>query len=339
MAPRSTDSFVLRRARGRIGVRRRFATGGLAATLAAATGWATDAAAHPYLVAGPPPETTGPAGTATQDPVTAGTTELEGQGQFGTAAPKPEDMGNTTEFNLSFGSLISTGNARQIAVTGSTNFLIRRGAHQGSAEAAGNYGQSAATVGDDLAPTVGNIQGRARYDYFVSRRWAVFGMATGRHDPFQGLELRLNIDPGAAFYIIPEANERLWVEAGYDFQFDLRSESAVFGRNDDGEILYDASGEPIVVAERTRESHAARLFGGYFNRINEAVAFNTGLEYLQSVQVARRWRLNWITGISTLIAKKFSLAVTFTARVDNDPIPRVRKVDTVTALNLVYRFL
>ncbi len=333
MAQRPTDSSA-RRALRRASLR----LGAVTALFGAVALVSTTAHANPYLVA-PPPETTGPEGTATQDPATAGATELEGQGQFGAAAEKPEDMGDTLEFNLSFGSLISTGNARQIAVTGASTFLIRRGRHQGSAAAAGNYGQAASTVEDDLEPTVSNIQGRVRYDIFLARRWAAFAMATGRHDPFQGLDFRLNIDPGAAFYILPGADERLWAEAGYDFQYDVRTPSATLARDDTGQLLYDASGTPIQVADRTRINHAVRLFAGYFNKLNEAVAFNTGLEFLQSVQVARRWRLNWNTALSTLIAKKLTLAVTFTARIDNDPLPRVRKVDTITALNLVYRFL
>ena len=105
-----------------------------------------------------------------------------------------------------------------------------------------------------------------------------------------------------------------------------------------GNLIYDASGNTIQVADRTRITHAVRLFAGYFNKINDAVTFATGLEYLQSVQVARRWRLNWNVALSTLLAKKLALAVTFTTRIDNDPLPRVRKVDTITALNLVYRF-
>ncbi|MBL4689392.1 MAG: DUF481 domain-containing protein, partial [Nannocystaceae bacterium] len=281
---------------------------------------------------------TGPAGTATQDPATAGSTELGGQGQFGAASEKTEDMGDSLEFNLSFGSLISTGNAQQIAVTGTSTFVMRRGRHQGSAAVAGNYGQAASTVEDDLEPTVSNIQGRVRYDLFLARQWAVFAMATGRHDPFQGLDFRLNLDPGAAFYILPGADERLWVEAGYDFQFDARTPAATLARTDTGALLYDASGETIQLADKTRTNHAVRLFAGYFNKINEAVSFNTGVEFLQSVQVARRWRLNWNTALSTLVAKKLALAATFTVRVDNDPLPRVRKVDTITALNLVYRF-
>jgi putative salt-induced outer membrane protein len=276
-------------------------------------------------------------GRAKVDAATTGQTELDGQGGIGATAPAEKLDDDATEWDLSFGSLISTGNARQVSVTGTTNFRLRRGDHQFSAAAAGNYGQ-AALVNDDLAPTVGNIQGRVRYDYFLHEYVSVFGMLTARHDPFQGLDLRMNVDPGFAFYVIPGVKERLWTEVGYDLQYDLRDPNATLARDDEGELIYDPQGNTIQAADRQRLNHAVRLFAGYINQINDAVGFRTGAEYLQSVQVGRRWRVNWENAFITQLKDRLSLALTFTVRVDNDPLPRVRKVDTITAFNLVYRF-
>jgi len=333
MASRPTDSSALRRA---VATAARFAvTAGVAAAMSLAP---SVAAAHPFVVAAAPPAPTQPEGTVNEDPATSGATELDGQGKFGAASDDPDEMGDALEFDLSFGTLISSGNARQVAVTGASHFRVRRSRHQFSAAAAVNYGQASSSLDVPVEPTVSNVQGRARYDVFLARRWALFTMATGRRDPFQGLDFRLNIDPGVALYVLTGANERLWFEGGYDFQFDLRSPEATLARDDDGNLLYDSSGRTIQAVDSTRINHAARAFGGYFNKINEAVSFSTEVEFLQSVQVARRWRLNWNTALSTLLAKKLALAMTFTTRIDNDPLPRVRKVDTITAVNLVYRF-
>ncbi len=294
-------------------------------------GWATQAHAQPS-------ETEDLGGRASVDAATTGTTELEGQGTFGSAAGEDDALDDdATEWDLSFGSLISTGNARQISVTGATDFRLRRGDHQFSAAAAGNYGQ-AALVNNDLEPTVGNIQGRVRYDYFLHERVSTFLMLTARHDPFQGLDLRMNVDPGFAFYVIPGNEERLWTEVGYDFQYDLRDPNATLARDDEGELVYDAQGNTIQAVDRQRLNHAVRLFAGYVNQLSDAVGFRTGVEYLQSVQEGRRWRINWDNAFTTQLKERLSLALTFTVRVDNDPLPRVRKVDTITAFNLVYRF-
>lgn len=278
-----------------------------------------------------------PEGAVSKDPATSGATELEGQGAFTQAAELGEPAGDTLEWDLSFGALVARGNATSTAITGGTNFLIRRSRHQAMASFLGNYGSAAASADSQPKPTVGNLQARARYDVFVADRWSLFGMLTARHDPFQRLDLRLNVDPGVAFYVINEQKQQLRAELGYDYQYDVRDPKTAIEYEQDGTPVYTAQGE-FVHVPRTRVTHAARLFGGYINKINEAVSFATGLEYLQSLQQATRWRLNWDTSLSTLLVSKLSISATFTLRFDNDPLPRVKNVDTYSSVNLVYRF-
>jgi putative salt-induced outer membrane protein len=219
-----------------------------------------------------------------------------------------------------------------LAATSAANFRLRRDIHQFGAVFAGNYAQSAADRDSDIQRTVSNIQGRVRYDIFFAKHWSAFSMVTARHDPFQGLELRLNVDPGIAYWALVKKAHRLWFEAGYDYQFDLRT--------DEARIVEDEDGIPTgEILRPVRHNHAARLFAGYANHLSEYVTFDTGFEYLQSFLVARRWRINWDLGLTTNITNRFALATTFTMRVDNDPLPNVRKVDTITALNLVVTIL
>lgn len=300
-----------------------FAAAGLVASLAA------DARA-----AEPAPAT--PAGTVGTDPATEGNTELEGQGSFGTAATESEDAGDTLEWDLSFGALLSTGNARNTAITGGTTFLLRRDKHQLFATFLGNYGRAAPSADVEPVDTVGNLQGRARYDYFVADRWALFGMFTIRHDPFQLIDVRMNIDPGVALYVLNQKVQQLRVEAGYDFQYDNPSDAAV-ARTPEGAIIYDAQGETTPLP--SRNVHAVRLAGGYTNTMNEAVSFGTELEYLQSLLDGQRWRINWNTRLSVSLVARLSLAATFALRMDNDPFAGAKNLDTNSSLLLVYRFL
>lgn len=286
--------------------------------------------------AAPPPEPPPLSGTTSKDPATTGSTELEGQGAFGSVAEPDEEAGDALEWDLSFGALASTGNARSTAITGGSTFRLRRSRHQVYATFLGNYGR-AAIAGAEPIDTVGNLQGRVRYDLFLGDRWSLFAMATARHDPFQRLDLRLNIDPGVAFYVINTQKEQLRAEAGYDFQFDVRDPDTAIEYEADGTPIYDAQGQ-FIHLPRTRITHAARLFAGYSNKLNDAFAFATGLEYLQSLLDGQRWRINWDTSLSTQLLDKLSLAATFTLRLDNDPLPRVKSLDTLTSINLVYRF-
>src|SRR5262245_55215459 len=223
-----------------------------------------------------------PEGSAKKDPVSTGSTDLGGSGQITSAAKKPEETKDATELNLSAGGIFNTGNSRSIAVTGLGKFLLRRGIHQFTAGAAGNYGQAKLAPHDDPATltidegavqrTVANVQGQIRYDVFFHERFSAFLMTTARYDEFQGLDLRLNVDPGIAMYALAKVNHKLWFEVGYDYQVDVRR----------AEALRAAEAMTMEEQERIRQNHAARLFAGYTNNLSKYVTFDTGFEYLQS---------------------------------------------------------
>ncbi len=287
-----------------------------------------------------------PEGTSSQDNASSGATELDGGGQFKTAqGPEQLDAddphaSDVTEFDISLGGIVSTGNSRTIAFTGASNFRLRRTIHQFGASVAGNYGATGVPDTRRYESTVGNVQGLARYDIFFAKDWTAFLQASARHDTFQGLNLRMNVDPGVAYYAINEANHRLWFEAGYDFQYDLRTDDSRTLLDDEGLPVLDDDGDtqfdPEI--EGSLANHAVRLYAGYSNKLSEKVSFDTSLEYLQSVILGRRFRINYLAGLSTQLAERFSLNVTFTLRYENDPLPEIQKLDTITSFSLAYRF-
>ncbi len=260
------------------------------------------------------------------DQATAGTTEVAVEG-VEIVADLPVDETRATDVKISAGGLMSTGNAESLAATGNATMRIRREANQYSAALAMNYAR-ASVDGADAETTVENYQARVRYDRFLSKHWALFMAESGRRDRFQGLDLRFNFAPGAAYYFISEASHRFWGEFGYDLQYDIRESSAVANAAE--------AGTPVATTE-TR--HNARLFAGYENNLNEHVKFTTGLEYLQAFASTENWRLNWDLGLNAVIAGDFSLATTFFLRYDNNPLPEIRKLDTVTAVSVVYTLL
>lgn len=288
-----------------------------------------------------------PAGTGTGvDQASSGNKEIDGQGKFTAAKAPDEESDDATEVSLSTGGILSTGNSNQAAITGSLNARVRRADHQFSTIVLGNYAAAKTEDAGKFEKTVGNFQGRVRYDYFFAERWSAFLMVTTRHDRFQQLDLRMNVDPGVAFYALTEANHRMWFEAGYDFQFDLRSKEGYAVTNDDGEfldednnIVTDVNDAALDESEKTMTNHAVRLFAGYSNHISDAVSFDTGVEYLQSVLAPDILRVNFDAGLTAALSQKFSLSTTFTLRYDNKPLEGVERLDTITAVNLVYRFL
>ncbi len=264
-----------------------------------------------------------PKGLIEQKTATTGTTDVA-KGGF-EKVTKPADVKETSELKLAAGGLLATGNSRSLALTGSGQLRLRRQLNEYSANIAANYGRSAPTPADDMQTSVSNLQGRVRYDRFLSEHWSLFVAESARKDRFQGLALRLNFDPGVAYYFFDEDKHRLWAELGYDFQYDVRENEAL-----------RAAPAPL---RKTEARHSGRGFLGYENNLNEALRFNTGVEYIQSVSESKNWRLNWETGLTSAISNTFSFATTFSLRYDNNPLAGVRKTDTTTALNLVYTLL
>ena len=268
-------------------------------------------------------------GLAPQPDATEVKTEVAAEGFQAVDVDAAKETTDTTELKLSAGGLFASGNSRLVAMTGSGRFRARRDDNQLTAAAAANYSSTAVTpASDEMTTTVRNFQGMARYDRFLRGGFAVFLSMSARNDRFQGLDLRLNLDPGLAYYFIDVDKHQLWAELGYDLQYDVRRPEAVRRARAEGAEL-----------DWTDMRHSGRGFLGYENNLNEAVTFNTGLEYLQGLADTRYWRLNWDLGLTSNIGSRFSVATTFSLRYDHAPLPGIKKTDTATAINLVYSLI
>lgn len=261
-------------------------------------------------------------------PATVGTTDVAKEG-FQSVAPAPgPDTKDGTNLKLSAGAFIAQGNSRTISATTAADYLMRRGVSQLAAVAAANYGRSAPAAGDPSVTTVENYQARVRYDYFFSNELAGFGSLSARRDRFQGLNLRLSVDPGVAYYFIDEKSHRFWVELGYDLQYDVRRTAFL-----EAAIAADPTLSPLHKHE-TR--HNIRAFVGYDNQLSSEVKFNAGAEYLQNVADTENARLNMAAALTSQISSVFSVAASLAVNYDNNPLPGVKKTDVISALNLVY---
>jgi putative salt-induced outer membrane protein len=262
-----------------------------------------------------------------QDPASSGNTDVATSGFEAQAVPE-EEAKDAQEANVSLGGMQSSGNSRSLAATMAAQYRLRRRSNQLSALAAANFARSAATPDENMRTTVENYQAKVRYDRFLLERLAVFIATSGRRDRFQGLDLRLNVDPGVAYYFIDEQKHQLWSELGYDLQYDLRNQDSI-----------DAAALQGQTVEKTATQHSGRAFAGYANSLNEAATLTTGVEFLLGLPETERWRLNWDAGLSSKIGGAFSLATTFSLKYDHAPLPGVKELDTTTALSLVYQLL
>ena len=280
-----------------------------AATLAAVLSSSAVAFADPPAMGAPPP-----------DAVT-----LVSAPKFDADAPKTEAPTKETTASLSAGGQFSSGNSRLIAATANGKFDMRRGSDGFGAALVANYGDSA-PPGQPLQTTAQNVQGRLRYDRFLIESTSLFLIGTGRHDRFQGLDFRLNLDPGAKYLFVKSDPTSFWVELGYDLQYDIRRDDAL-------------QPDPMVPAlPKHATDHSARLFVGFKHAFNKEVTFATGVEYLQSLVDGTRARLNYDALFAANIGGGLAIGLGFSARYDHAPLPDKKTLDTATTVSLIYSF-
>jgi putative salt-induced outer membrane protein YdiY len=272
-------------------------------------------------------QSTAPTGTPPPD-----ATALVAAPKDSVTAPTPDKPSSGTNVSLSAGGQLATGDSRLLAMTANGELDSRWGSDGIGASILGNYGESA-TPGNALVETTANVQGRIRYDRYLIDRLSLFLINTGRNDRFQGLDFRYNLDPGVKYLFFNASTNALWVEAGYDFQYDIR--------RDDARVQLDSTGAPIRGARllaKTEVDHSLRLYAGFKHSFNEEVTLSTGVEYIQSfTDTSHRW-LNYDLLFAAKIGAGLALGLGFNARYDSGPLPDKKNIDTATTLSLIYAF-
>ncbi len=256
------------------------------------------------------------------DAASKGQTDVTKEG-FDTVGKKDDpDKVAITEVSVNVGALLAAGNSRSLALTSAVKSKVRREKHQFTGAAALNYAQAGKT-GQAETTSVENLQGLLRYDFFISERVTAFCKVSAMHDRFQGLNLRLNVDPGMGYYFIQDKTLKVWGELGYDFLFDVRRDDVLLQK--DGTML-----------EKTKSEHGMRAFLGYDHKLNAAVQLVAGIEYLQAFTNFDAFRLNADAGLKANLSPKFALASTVGVRYDHNALPGKEATDVLTSISLAY---
>ena len=264
-----------------------------------------------------------------------------------TGEHNPED---DLRLQLTAGSALAYGNARNLAVNLGGSFALRDGAHAFVVEAGWVFGMTSVRRDPDMmdyafgdfAETANNLSGRLRYDFFADDDNAIFGVLRGRRDPFANLDPRLQVQAGYMRNLLREENHRFWVELGVDFSYDRFASGNV-----------DLGGG---VTSDDRSLFAARGFVGYSNELNSALTWKSGLEVLWVVartpapMDAGHFRFEWLNQFRSTVEDWFQLSLDITARIDSQPPGQespwqenamgqpTQMFDLLTTLNLVGNF-
>jgi len=266
-------------------------------------------------------------------------TDVVAEGSQKALGPEVFAASEESVLKIAAGSSVMAGNANSVNFTAAGNLRLRRQLNQLTLDLAANWGMAAVpndagvSVWDDVQQNVENYQGRLRYDRFLTERWALFSMLQGRRDRFQGYDLRLNFDPGLAYYIIQQEAQHLRLEAGYDLQYDVRTALAVTDNN----VGLTPADPGYLYPEIVR--HGMRFDAAYDVRLNQNLSFATELEFLMPFDFDPfPYRLNWTNGLTANLSTRFAFVTAFTLRYDNAPIGR-QNTDILASLNLSYTLL
>ena len=274
-----------------------------------------------------------PAETIKAKTATTGSNDVA-KGGFAAGAKIDDDERQVTMASIAAGGLFSSGNAKTVAVTSIGKFRMRRDEHQFSAAASGNFAR-AGKAGAPVETAVENYQGLIRYDYFFTEHIAAFLQTSARHDRFQGLDLRYNLDPGVAYYFVNTKKQQLKAEGGYDLQYDVRRDASRVQTPPPAAAGAPAPA-PLPLLDKTQTLHNVRLFAGYDNKLYKEVSLISGIEYLQNVSDFGTYRLVFDIGIKSNVADNLAIATTYTMRYENKPLPTVENTDSIASVNLVY---
>lgn len=260
----------------------------------------------------------------------------------------PAETEDETTWNIAAGANISTGNTRARNFNAGTDFYVLRDIHALSFRTAFVFGQADVDGGGpgDYQINSRNLNSRLRYDIFLTESDALFIAVAHRWDSFAGLQTRVQLQAGYLRNLIKNESTRVWIEAGYDYTFDNRQNSAnqrVICSEDD---VTNMVGGCTRVVRNFQDIHALRLFYGATHAFNENVTGATGVEFLVNLNdleggEADRFddvRLNWEASLNARLVENLAIELKFRLQYDRVPAAS-QELDTNTLISLIYTLL
>ena len=218
-----------------------------------------------------------------------------------------------------FGFLSSRGNSEAESVNGNVDMARYDGAWKNELYVAGLYGRSSGVVSAQRWET------RTQSNYTVSGNLFAFGGFRYERDLFDGFEYQASATAGMGYKFIDTNDTKLSGQVGVGYRR-LRPEDIL--KDPDGivtaRILHDATGGAIGTAGLDF-SHAFNKSTVLSNKfLMEAGSSNT----LLHDEIA----------LTVKMSEKLALSAGYGITDNTDPPPTLKKLDTITTVNLVFAF-
>ena len=232
------------------------------------------------------------------------------------APPPPQDVW-IGKGQLGF--LDSQGNSDAVSLNGNIDLLRYDGPWKNEFYVGGLYGKNSGIVSAERWETHGQS------NYTLSGDLFVFGGLRYEHDLFDGFQYQASVTSGLGYKLLNGDDTKLTLQVGAGYRR-LRPET--IDKDDSGEVIsrtpLDATGEAIATVG-VDFSHAFTKTTTLTNKfLTEAGSDNTLLHDELALTVK--------------MSDKLALSVGYTISDNTKPPAPLKKVDTLTSVNLVFGF-
>jgi len=164
-------------------------------------------------------------------------------------------------------------------------------------------------------------------DYTITGNFFAFGGLRFEHDEFDGFVYQASFTAGAGYKILDTASDKLTVQAGPGFKR-FRPEDIVKNPDGSGAVLYRIPQEAQSEAIADVEVDYTHTFSPSTTLNNKLLVEYGSANSLTTDQIA----------LAVKMSTKLALSVGYQFTENSKPPPPLKKVDTVTTVNLVYSF-
>jgi len=217
------------------------------------------------------------------------------------------------------GFLDAKGNSTGESINGMLDLTRYDGDWKNALHVEGYYGKSA----DVLSAERWIV--KEQTDYTITGDFFGFGGLRFEHDEFDGFVYQASFTLGAGYKILDTASDKLTVQAGPGFKR-FRPENIT--KNGSGEVILRMPLEAQSEAIADAEVDYAHTFSPSTTLSNKLVVEYGSANSLTTDQVA----------LAVKMSTKLALSVGYQFTENSKPPVGLKKVDTVTTVNLVYSF-
>jgi putative salt-induced outer membrane protein YdiY len=217
--------------------------------------------------------------------------------------------------NAGFSGVFNSGNSVSQTLGGNGLVSVKRGMNQVSWSANGAYGRAKDPATGTTTTNTENWMSQLRYDRFLSETFSLYGLGRVNRDAPAGFDFNYGGSAGLAHFLYKSDMTTFKYELGFD---------AVRQR---------------FIDRFEQNVYSVRGFLQYTHKFSDTTFLGQDVEGLYNVQESEDWRLNTLTSLNLKMTEKVAFQLGYVIRVDNQPVPTFKKVDTQTQVGLNINFL